>query len=89
MAATNNDPGQTMKLALQNLLASLQKEEPSQRKVDERDWQAVNRCFARGNEAEYEGHLVEAMWTCQNGENPSEAILKKVLTEAAALVAKL
>ena len=31
------------------------------------------------NETGYEEHLVEAMWTCQNVESPSEAILKKVL----------
>lgn len=29
--------------------------------------------------AGYEGHLVEAMWTCQNVESPSEAILTKVV----------
>lgn len=31
-------------------------------------------------ETGYAGHLVEAMWTCQNVESPSEAILKKVLS---------
>ncbi len=32
------------------------------------------------DEAGYSGHLVEAMWACQNVESPSEAILKKVVT---------
>ncbi len=31
------------------------------------------------NEPGYDGHLVEAMWACQNVESPSEFILKKVL----------
>ena len=31
------------------------------------------------NELGYDEHLVEAIWTCQNVESPSEAILKKVL----------
>ena len=31
------------------------------------------------DEGGYDGHLVEAMWTCQNVESPSELILKKVL----------
>lgn len=31
------------------------------------------------DETGYDGHLVEAMWTCQNVENPSELILNKVL----------
>ncbi len=31
------------------------------------------------SEAGYDEHLVEAMWTCQNVESPSEAILTKVL----------
>ena len=31
------------------------------------------------NEAGYDGHLVEAMWACQNVESPSELILNKVL----------
>jgi putative heme-binding domain-containing protein len=29
--------------------------------------------------AGYDGHLVEAMWACQNVESPSESILKKVV----------
>ena len=31
------------------------------------------------DEAGYDGHLVEAMWACQNVESPSEFILEKVL----------
>ena len=31
------------------------------------------------DEADYDHHLVEAMWTCQNVERPSEGILKRVL----------
>lgn len=30
-------------------------------------------------DGEYGGHVVEAMWACQNVERPSEAILKKVM----------
>ncbi len=31
------------------------------------------------NETDYEHHLVEAMWACQNVEGPSEAVLKRVM----------
>jgi len=57
----------------------------ARKELSERDPDAVlkaTEAWVRGlqpDEPGYDGHLVEAMWACQNVERPSEFILRKVL----------